>query len=209
MFWIDHMVVAVEDLDLAAERWREGFGLDSIEGGVHPAWGTGNRVVPLGATSVELIAVLDPTTAATTDLGRRVGEVAAAGGGPLAWCLGTDELDRTAGRLRLPVTEGSRRRPDGVELRWRSAGLSAALEDAWRPFFISWQVPPEAHPSRGLAEHRVRVGGIGWVEVSCEPSALVAWLEGEALPVRFVRGRPGLRGFGLTTADGTIEVRSP
>ncbi len=209
MLWIDHVVVAVEDLDAAAVRWREGFGLDSIEGGVHPAWGTGNRIVPLGATYVELIAVVDPVTAATTGLGRRVGEAAARGGGPLVWCLGTDDITGVAGRLGLAVSGGSRRRPDGVELRWRSAGLEAALLESWRPFFISWEVAPEAHPGRGIVEHRVGSPGIGWVEVACEPSALVAWLGDEGLPVRLVPGRAGLRGFGLSRTGGTIEIRSP
>lgn len=209
MLWIDHMVVAVEDLDAAAVRWREGFGLDSIAGGVHPAWGTGNRIVPLGPTYIELIAVLDLEIAATTDLGRAVREVAAGGDAPLVWCLGTDDLTGVAGRLGLPITEGGRVRPDGVELRWRSAGLAAALEASWRPFFISWEIPPAAHPGRGVVQHTAAGPAITWLEVSCEPSELIAWLGDEALPVRFVGGRPGLRGFGLSTAAGTIEIRSP
>jgi hypothetical protein len=209
VYWIDHVVVAVEDLDAAAVRWREGFGLDSAPGGVHPAWGTGNRIVPLGPTYVELIAVLDPATAATTDLGRAVGEVSAAGDAPLVWCVGTDDLEGTASRLGLDVGGGSRRRPDGVELQWRSAGLEAALATPWRPFFISWDVEPDEHPGRGFVHHTVDAPGIAWLEVACEPPALVAWLGGEAMPVRFVDGRPGLRGFGLSTARGTIEIRSP
>lgn len=209
MLWVDHVVVAVEDLDAAAARWWDGFGLDSTPGGVHPAWGTGNRIVPLGSTYVELIAVLDPPTAATTDLGRAVGRVAATGGGPLLWCVGTDDLEGVASRLGLDLGGGARRRPDGVELRWRSAGLEAAIAASWRPFFISWDVEPEAHPGRGAAQHMVAAPGIAWLEVAGEPAALVAWLGGEALPVRFVEGRPGFRGFGLSTGSGTIEIRSP
>ena len=209
MLWIDHVVVAVDDLDAAAVRWRDGFGLGSLPGGVHPAWGTGNRIVPLGSTYVELIAVLDQATATASDLGRAVREVAASGDAPLVWCLGTDDLAGVAGRLGLAITEGSRRKPDGVVLRWRSAGLEAALAEPWRPFFIAWEVEPEAHPGRGVVHHTMDAPGIAWLEVSCEPSALLAWLANESLPVRFVRGRPGLRGFGLATAAGTIEIRSP
>jgi len=45
---IDHVVYAVGDLDAAATRVREEFGLASVPGGVHPQWGTGNRIIPLG-----------------------------------------------------------------------------------------------------------------------------------------------------------------
>jgi hypothetical protein len=44
---IDHVVYAVPDLDEAAVRLREAFGLDSV-GGRHERWGTANRIVPMG-----------------------------------------------------------------------------------------------------------------------------------------------------------------
>ena len=46
---IDHAVLAVADLNDAAQRLRARTGLASIPGGRHPAWGTENRIVPLGA----------------------------------------------------------------------------------------------------------------------------------------------------------------
>jgi hypothetical protein len=201
------VVVAVSDLEAAAARWLDEFGLDSTPGGVHPAWGTGNRIVPLGGAYIELIAVLDPARAEATALGRRVGRLAAAGDGPLGWCLGTDDLDAVASRLGLPVSAGNRLRPDGTELRWSSAGLEAALADPWRPFFISWQIPPELHPGRGAAAHRAEPHGIAWVEVGCEPSALRDWLGDERVPARVVGGPVGVRAVGVSSAAGEIALR--
>src|SRR5712692_11448423 len=207
VLWIDHVVVAVSDLDAAANRLRRDLGLDSTPGGVHPAWGTGNRIVPLGPSYIELIAVLDPERAEGTDLGRRVREVAASGDAPLGWRLGTADLDEVASRLGLAIDEGRRIRPDGNELRWRSAGLDDALAEPWRPFFISWQIPSDLHPGRSVAHHRVRPSGVEWVEVGCDPAALREWLGGESVPARVLDGPVGVRAVGVGTAGGEIVLR--
>ncbi|MGZ8620620.1 MAG: VOC family protein, partial [Actinomycetota bacterium] len=60
---IDHVVYAVRDLEVAARRCLEEHGLVSIPGGRHPRWGTANRIVPLGQTYLELLAVEDPSVA--------------------------------------------------------------------------------------------------------------------------------------------------
>jgi hypothetical protein len=54
---IDHVLYAVSNLDDAAARWAADFGLRSVPGGVHPRWGTANRIVPLGGAYLELIGV--------------------------------------------------------------------------------------------------------------------------------------------------------
>ena len=64
MLRLDHVVYAAGDLDEAALRFRESFGLDSLEGGRHDRGGTANRIVPLGRQYVELVTVVDPEAAA-------------------------------------------------------------------------------------------------------------------------------------------------
>jgi Glyoxalase-like domain len=130
---LDHVVYALSDLDEAAVRFREEFGLDSTEGGRHERWGTANRIVPLGDQYLELVAALDEPVAAETAFGRGVLERAAGGGGWLTIAAVADDLDRVASRLGLAVTTGSRRRPDGEILRWRSAGLDDPRREAWMP----------------------------------------------------------------------------
>src|SRR5437764_15398189 len=61
---IDHVVWGVEDLDRAAAGVRERHGLASVPGGRHPGWGTANRIIPLGPSYLELLAVADAAEAA-------------------------------------------------------------------------------------------------------------------------------------------------
>lgn len=44
MLAIDHVLLPVRDLALAASEIESRYGLASIEGGRHPAWGTANRI---------------------------------------------------------------------------------------------------------------------------------------------------------------------
>ena len=56
---IDHLVVAVESVEAAAEELDGELGLAFTGGGRHEAWGTYNRLAFLGDTFVELIGVFD------------------------------------------------------------------------------------------------------------------------------------------------------
>ena len=118
---LDHVLIAVADLDAAAQEVEARFGLASVEGGRHRGLGTANRIVPLGETYLELVAVVDDTEAAGSGFGSWV----AGGDLPrlLGWCVRTDDLDEVAGRLSLEIADGSRARPDGTILTWRMAGL--------------------------------------------------------------------------------------
>ena len=132
------MVYAVSDLDEAAVRFRETFGLDSLEGGRHDRGGTANRIVPLGEDYLELAAAVDRDAAAKAGFGRAVMERADAGGGWVTFAVATDDLDGVADRLGLEVASGARTRPDGEVLRWRSAGIDDARRESWMPFFLAW-----------------------------------------------------------------------
>src|SRR5512132_1332308 len=103
MLRLDHVVNAVPDLDEAAIRFRESFGLDSTEGGRHERWGTANRIVPLGDQYLELVAAVDEPTAAETVFGRGVLERAAGGGGWFTMAAVADDLDAVASRFGIEV----------------------------------------------------------------------------------------------------------
>lgn len=206
MLRLDHVVYAVPDLDEAAVRFREAFGLDSTEGGRHERWGTANRIVPLGDQYVELVAVVDETAAARTGFGRGVLERASGGGGWLTIAAVAEDLDAVAARLELEIGSGSRTRPDGEILRWRSAGLDDPRREPWMPFFLGWDVPDELHPGRARAGHGVQADGIAWVEVGGDAERLREWLGGEELPIRVIEGEPGVRRVGVATSDGEIVI---
>ncbi|MEO8422291.1 MAG: VOC family protein [Actinomycetota bacterium] len=199
---IDHVVLAVHDLEDAGERLLRDHGLVSVPGGRHARWGTANRVVPLGDDYIELIGVVDPDQATGTVFGRTMLELPADGDRWFAICLASDDVDAIARRLELAVEPGSRTRPDGAELRWRGAGLESPERDPWLPFFITWDTPPELHPGRTSADHPSGADGIAWLELGGDQSRLSDWLGDADLPIRVVDGGPGLRAVSLRTAGG-------
>jgi hypothetical protein len=120
---LDHVVIAVKDLGIAAKELESRYGLASLEGGHHPDWGTANRIVPLGGNYLELIAVVDEASAARSVMGAWVTRADPALAQPLGWAVRTNNLDDVARRLSLAVSSGSRLTRYGQVLRWRVAGL--------------------------------------------------------------------------------------
>lgn len=114
---LDHVLIAVADLAAAGRELEVRHGLSSIEGGRHPAWGTANRIVPLGDSYLELVAIVDAAKAAESAFGRWVASSASNTGRPLGWAVRTSQLDEIARRLDLSINAGSRSTPGGEQLR--------------------------------------------------------------------------------------------
>jgi hypothetical protein len=208
-FRIDHVVLAVSDLDASAERLWEEHGLRFAPGGRHPRWGTANMIAPLGHEYVELLGVVDEEIGSETVLGRTLLELSSDGDRWFSVCLADDDVEATAARLGLTVQPGSRTRPDGSEVRWRGAGIEERGEDLWLPFFISWDVPAELHPGAAPSEHRVPVEGIAWAEVGGDEARLRDWLGGADAPIRVVDGEDRVQAVALRLDGGDeIVVRS-
>lgn len=202
MLRIDHVVLAVRDLDASAERlWGE-HGLRFAPGGRHRRWGTANMIAPLGDDYVELLGVVDEGVGSESVLGRTLLELSADGDRWFSVCLADDEIDATAARLGLVVQPGARTRPDGTEVRWRGAGIEERGEELWLPFFIAWDVRPEFHPGAAPAVHRVPAAGIAWVEVGGDEARLRDWLGDGEVPLRVVSPEPSVRAVGIRLGDG-------
>lgn len=201
------MALGVPDLGTAASRLRATLGLGSVEGGRHVGVGTGNRIVPLGASYLELVSVMDAEEARGHPFGRRVLASTEGGEGFLGWCLRTADLDAVAGRLDLVAESWERRRPEGETLRWRLAGLDAALEEPSLPFFIQWDVEERLHPGRAQADHAAPLRGIAWVEVAGDVDRLVDWIGDADVPMRVVSGEPGVRAVGLLVGGAEVVLR--
>lgn len=205
---IDHVVYAVRDLEAAATRILEELGLASVPGGVHPRWGTGNRIIPLGDRQyLELLAVIDPTVAATTRLGSSLQALTADGDAWFAMCLATDEIESVAARVDLEVVPGSRTRPDGQVVAWRGAGIDDPARTPDLPFFIAWDVPEALHPGATPIEHPCGATGIDWVEIDGDQARFTRWVDGAPLPVRLHAGAPGVRAVSLRTPGGPLVWR--
>jgi hypothetical protein len=207
MLRIDHVVLAVRDLDASAERlWGE-HGLRFVAGGRHPRWGTANMIAPLGSDYVELLSVVDEQIGSKSALGRTLLGLSAEGDRWYSVCLADDDIDATAARLGLAGQPGARTRPDGTEVRWRGAGIDDRGDDLWLPFFISWDVPPELHPGATPAGHRVDAVGIAWAEVGGDRARLGEWLGGADVPIRVVDDADRhVRAVGISLRDGSEIV---
>jgi hypothetical protein len=204
---IDHAIYAVGDLDAAGDQIYEREGLASVPGGRHEGWGTANRIVPLGETYLELIAVVEDEEAESSDFGRAVLSSVAEDRPLLGWVVATDDIEGVAERLDLEVESKSRDRADGSTLRWRLAGLEAAMESGGvLPFFIEWEGPPEHHPGAAEVRHDADVKGIAWVEVCTDDEErLRDWLGDEAdLPVRVREGDPAVASVAIETDGGEV-----
>jgi Glyoxalase-like domain len=203
----DHAIYAVRDFEAAADRFLNDFGLAAVPGGRHEGWGTANWIIPLGPSYIELIGVADPGEAAGSFLGRHLTAVLKEGERFVGWVLRADRFDETVARLGLVPSEGSRTRPDGTTLRWRSADAELTMADPSRPFFIEWLMPADLHPGRMEAPHRVRPQGISRVEVRGDERTVRSWVAHEGLAVRVVPGPPALVAVRVGTAGGEVVIR--
>ncbi|MBC2934139.1 DUF6226 family protein [Nocardioides sp. zg-1228] len=148
----DHLVIAVADLDEAAQRWRAA-GIRAERGGAHPG-GTENLLVrgPRPAY-VELVAPGRHATGPWLDRLR-------ASRGPIAWAIAVDDLDDArrallaAGFAPDPPMPGSRRTPDGELIEWRVCEVDGGSDEGFLPFLIEWTSPMGPGPGDGpVVEH--------------------------------------------------------
>lgn len=204
MLHLDHVIRAVDDAEAAAAALWDEHGLASVAGGRHPAWGTENRIVPLGDAYLELMTIFDAEQAAHTELGLAVASAIERGGGFLGWMVHADDGDRFDALVAangLDAARFSRRRPDGSEVSWRLAGLEAMLGAPPLPGLLDWD-DPAAFPGRVAVEHRVAPGGLAWIELGGDEERLSGWLGGASLPLRFVDGEPGVHAAAVALAGG-------
>jgi len=199
---LDHVVLAVSDLEASARRHWDEYGLRFEPGGRHPAWGTANMVAPLGGPYLELLGVVDPDVGRGSTLGRTLMGFSADRDRWFSVCLFDDDIEETAAGLGLTVQPGSRTRPDGMEVRWRGAGIDERGDDLWLPFFIAWDVPASLHPGAAPGQHRVDVRRIERVEVAGDEGRLREWVGGRDVPIRLVPGGPGVRRVALALRNG-------
>ena len=201
---LDHLVLGVADLDDAAAVLLDDHGLVALPGGRHPLWGTANRIVPLGACYLELVAVVDPAVAATSAFGSWVADMAARRS-DWGWAVRTSDIGATARRLDLDVVPGSRVTPAGVELSWQLAGVPAADADRTLPFFIEWGAGTPL-PGTAYADHPAGDVRVSSVEVQTDAAELGRWLDYVALPVTVRAGRRGITRVELAAGTGLIVL---
>jgi Glyoxalase-like domain len=202
---LDHVLIAVADLAVAARETEARYGLVATEGGRHPGWGTANRIVPLGEAYLELVAVVDDAEAAQSPFGRWVAGACSGVGEPLGWAVRTHDIDAVARRLGLTVRAGSRVAPGGELLRWRTAGVEEAAVEPSLPFFIEWG---QGVPLPGFATATHPIGRVELRKLVLEGDRdrLAAWLGNESLPISVRPGAPAIARIVLSGSAGEIVL---
>jgi hypothetical protein len=203
---LDHVLIAVADLAAAGRKIEVRHSLASIDGGRHPAWGTANRIVPLGDSYLELVTVVDPDRAAENAFGRWVASGVSTAR-PLGWAVRTSQLDELARRLELAVHVGSRTTPGGDQLRWRSAGIDQAAAEPSLPFFIEWGSQTQ-FPGRVAIHHRAGTARIATLALTANSGRLDDWLGHHQLPIVVRAGKPAVNTIHISSDAGEIILGS-
>jgi glyoxalase-like protein len=145
---LDHILIGSPDLDAGVKFVEESTGVRAAFGGVHPGAGTRNALLSLGTNRYLEIIAPDPAQPASDDARdlRTLEEPVIVG-----WAQHPGDIEAFAQRLKSEGVEfvgpkpGSRKRPDGRVLNWKTLALKDD-GDGLFPFFIEWG-PDSIHPS--------------------------------------------------------------
>jgi hypothetical protein len=146
---LDHLLLGIADLDRGIQWVCEKTGLKPTTGGTHPGAGTRNALLSLGNRQYVEIISIDPqqnVASRTTNLIRdlKIPRL-------ITWAAVASDINVVARRAKSAgyaiegPTDGSRVKPAGVTLRWKTLRVLSEFGDVI-PFFIEWQ-GDVVHPS--------------------------------------------------------------
>lgn len=150
---VDHLLLGVADLDRGIAWVEKATGVKAVVGGSHPGMGTRNALVSLGGKRYLEIIAPDP---AQTAFNFRIDVRKLSEPRLVNWAAAAADIDavakkaRAAGYQTFGPQPGSRARPDGKVLRWKTFGVMndlGAVGVEPIPFLIAWAAD-SVHPSQ-------------------------------------------------------------
>jgi catechol 2,3-dioxygenase-like lactoylglutathione lyase family enzyme len=207
---IDHLVIAVENLE-AARKSYTALGFTVVEGGRHTGIGTYNALIAFeDGAYIELIAFYEPRD------DHRWFAPLQKGQGLVDFCLQTDDLPGDTAALRragVDIGEPEKRnrvRPDGKDIRWVFS-LARGPHRGVAPFIIADETGRDERVPRQRT-HANGVTGVGSVTVAVDDVPKVRRWYADVLgtPGRDVE-RTDLRASGarFTVGPATLEFVAP
>lgn len=211
---IDHIIIAVRDLDEASDNYRKA-GFTVTPGGDHISGDTHNSLVSFGdGAYFELIAFKNPDQKQEHRWRGKLQN----GEGVVDYALLSDDLAAEAKKLQVAGVRvegprnGGRNRPDGKEIAWKTLGLE--VDDVPLPFVLEdvtdhdLRVPPGA-----AARHVLGSGGVAGLTILVPDldratpiySALLGSSGGESKP----RIDGARRGRKFSLGNQWIEIVEP
>lgn len=217
---VDHVVIAVRDLDAAADAYGAMLGVSPSWRGRHPAYGTANLLFAFGNCYVELLA---PATDAAPDrhpIAAALGAyLARRAEGIFALALGSDDLAATAAALATvgiapgPIADGEARDTNGVTRRWRSCALDRETTRGVTVFAIEHADRTAIAPAAPVGNPASVVTDVDHVVLFSDDlaGALALWQDAFAIPERWRRefAERGTVNVGLRLGGVTLELVAP
>ena len=213
---LDHVIVAVRDLDDATHRYATLFSRTPSWRGEHPGWGTANALFRLDNTYLELITPqgdgpLGSTVA--THLERR-------GESPIGLAFATSDLDAAHAQLNAngleppPVSSGLGRDTDtGQSRRWRSVLLPEAHTRGVLMIAIEHEPADRLPDATPVGPEDAIVTGIDHAVVQTSDADAAITLYRDRLGLRLALDRSfadwGMRLVFLRVGGVTVEIAQP
>lgn len=211
---LDHVMVLVDALDPATERFAALLGRQPSWRGEHPGLGTANALFRLDNTYLELIS-----PAGDGGFGASLREqLERDGEGVLGLAFGSADVDETVAQLRARGVEIGDPRPgsgrdlkSGAERRWRNAVLSPAASRGLLLFVIEHETPADRLPRvESEGDPAAAVSALDHVVVTSRDAEASRALYGEGLGLRLALDRRfeqrGVRLLFFRTGGTTVEI---
>ena len=205
---VDHLLLGVADLDRGIAWIEEKTGVRAVIGGSHPGVGTRNALISLGDRRYLEIIAPDP---AQEEYRSYIDVRSLTEPRIVTWAASAADIEAVAGKAREAghrlhgPSDGSRARPDGKLLRWRTLDVLAELGRQGIdpvPFFIQWAAD-STHP----AEDSPKGCELLSIEIEHPESAAVAELLGGLGVDAAVRQGPDTRIIAtLRTPKGEVRL---
>ena len=213
---LDHLIVAVRDLDAATGTYAKLLGRAASWRGAHPGWGTANALFRLDDTYLELGA---PSGEGPFGAQLR-GHLAGSGEGLLGFALRTDDAAACSARLRAaglaatdPIDGEGHDAATGAVRRWRNVMLPREASRGIFVLGIEHRSPPDALPLVASAHPEASVSGIDHVVVRSEAPEAAIRFYGEQLGLRLALDKTfeqwGARLLFFRVGGVTVEIAAP
>jgi Glyoxalase-like domain len=147
---LDHILLGCNDLDRGVAYVEKRTGVRAAIGGVHPGAGTRNALLSLGERRYLEIIAPDPSQKNADS--PRLNDIRNLNTPKvIEWAAHVEDIEAVAKRLRQHKVgfegpnPGSRKRPDGRILKWKTLGFEDDRQGLL-PFLIQWDAD-SPHPS--------------------------------------------------------------
>jgi hypothetical protein len=208
---LDHVLLGCNDLDRGIDFVEQHTGVRAAFGGVHPGRGTRNALLSLGERHyLEIIAPDLKQDRIEQFAQKQVAQLKQLSSPrPIGWAAHPGDLEKFSAHLREAgiafdgPRPGSRQRPDGKLLQWKTLNLKDD-KDGLLPFFIEWSAN-SLHPSAD-APKGCKITDFGAVTPNSNELTKIVELLQLDLPIS-IGDKPALQST-ITSPKGELTLSS-